>query len=59
MKEYKKALKDHLKEVKDVELPESGKVVVTYDINTKKVTAMVHPAVQTRGDEGNSGYPIP
>lgn len=61
MKEYKQALKDRLKELKDNwEFPESGKIILTYDIESKTlVSRYVQDSIQTKADEGSNGTIIP
>ncbi len=60
MKEYKNALKDHLKKVKEIEFPSSGVITLTYDIESGSLVSSIDKSISTRdADEGGNGDPFP
>lgn len=60
MKEYKEALKAHVKELKDAnwEMPNDGVITITYTIEGGLLIATYDSGISTK-DSGNSGNPIP
>lgn len=62
MKEYKKALKEHIQEVKDTILvfPVKGKITLEYDCETGELVSTYDSGLRTKsGDSGNNGDPFP
>lgn len=59
MKEYKNALKDHLKKVKEIEFPKSGVITLTYDIESETLISTINKIITKNNDGGNSGDPFP
>lgn len=62
MKEYKQALKEHLKEVKDtiVVFPKLGKITLEYDCESGELISTYDSGISTRNaDEKGNGDPFP